>query len=47
MKSEIKYWEYIILTGKTIEPITNADIANYELALYNCQISRKKENIAA
>ncbi len=45
MNSEVKYWMHIILTGKTIEPITLKEQANYALALYflNCQSHEKKK----
>ena len=44
MKANIRFWEYVILSGKKIEPSTDEEEANYEIAEY--YISRKN-NIAA
>ncbi|MBI9060250.1 MAG: hypothetical protein JEZ01_20960 [Labilibaculum sp.] len=45
MKSKVKYWEHVIRAGKQIEPITNEDVANYELASY--YVSQIEEKTAA
>jgi hypothetical protein len=40
MKSEIKFWEYVILSGKDCEPRTDKDLASYQIALFF--VSREK-----
>lgn len=44
MQSEIKFWEYVILSGKKIEPRTDLEESCFKLAEFN--ISQKKEIIA-
>jgi hypothetical protein len=34
---EVKFWENIILSGKKIEPRTEKDAANYDIAEYLLQ----------
>jgi len=44
MKSEIKYWEYIILSGKKIEPHNKEQESIFELASY--VVSQKNKKVA-
>lgn len=45
LKSEIKFWEAVILSNKKIEPRTKEQEAAYDIALY--YVSQNKEKIAA
>ncbi|MBI9016286.1 MAG: hypothetical protein JEZ07_03385 [Phycisphaerae bacterium] len=45
MKSEIKFWETVILSGKKYEPITAEQEADFEIAEFF--LSRNEEKKAA
>lgn len=45
MKSNIKFWEYVILNGKKVEPKSDEELSYFKLAEFN--VSQKQEKIAA
>ena len=45
MRTEIKFWETVILSGKKIEPRTREQMAAYDIAEY--MLKRELNKVAA
>ena len=46
MKTDVIYWEHIILSGKTIEPLSSEQQASFEIAQFLISRENKPQIVA-